>query len=101
MVGTPEAVLAEWRDPFNRLGGEVIWAAGKEDKDLLTRSLGEQISVIEDPPALAVTLVRIAALKDSNITGAAFAIRPVYVRRPDAELARERREAQPGGACDQ
>jgi tRNA threonylcarbamoyladenosine biosynthesis protein TsaB len=61
--------------------------------DLIRRSLGE-LALLADPPApaLAGTIAQLAteAARSGNQPGP-DAIRPLYVRRPDAELARDAR----------
>jgi len=87
-VEKPAALLAHIAEPTVFIGDAVPVYA-----DLIRRTLGE-LAVLSDPPApaLAATVAQIATR-----TGRAGAqpapddIRPLYIRRPDAELARDAR----------
>ena len=58
-------------------------------KDPILRTLGSRAVVLQPAPALAVEAARIAARHPERAV-APHAIVPIYVRRPDAELARGR-----------
>jgi hypothetical protein len=58
-------------------------------KDAIARTLGSRAAVLEPAPALAAEAARIAACHPERAV-APHAIVPIYVRRPDAELARGR-----------
>ena len=73
LVGTNETLA---------IGGD---AAGVS-RPLLTSTFGDG-TTLDDPPALAGTLAAIAA-RDADRTVRPHAIVPLYVRRPDAEIAR-------------
>jgi len=87
-VEKPAALLARIAQPTVFIGDAVPVYA-----DLIRRTLGD-LAVLSDPPApaLAATIAQIATR-----TGRAGAqpapddIRPLYIRRPDAELARDAR----------
>lgn len=88
-VDAPASVLERWRGlirerPVFIGDGAILY--------------GEQITAVHaaatilEPPPLAGTIGRLAVIAASN--GAAIdpsAIRPLYVRRPDAEVARDKR----------
>jgi tRNA threonylcarbamoyladenosine biosynthesis protein TsaB len=62
----------------------------------LAAALGDAAAVMSDTPRLAAAIGRLA--EGAAARGEAApppAIRPLYVRRPDAELARERRQRRP------
>ena len=86
-----EMVAAAWADV---LGGRTVAAVG-DGVPLVTQPFGRLIGtrlVCGDAPPLAPVMARVAATRAH--AGAAVrphAVRPVYVRRPDAELARARR----------
>lgn len=103
-VGEPDTVFASWRpllDGVEAGGHGRAAGAGRlvlaGDGALAYRALAEASVpgvTILDPvsplaPAIAAIAERRAALGQAV---APHAIRPVYVRRPDAELARDRRE---------
>src|SRR5262245_228100 len=88
-VGDPAAVLERWRGlvgerPVFTGDGAVLYS----DRIVAAQS----DATILEPPALAGTIGRLAV--SAARSGAAIdpaAIRPLYVRRPDAELARDNR----------
>ena len=86
-VGAPAAVLERWR----RRGAETAVVAG--DGTVTYRDLLERVSVA-DVPLLAGAAGRMAAFRIARGEAAApDVVRPIYVRRPDAEVARERERA--------
>jgi tRNA threonylcarbamoyladenosine biosynthesis protein TsaB len=92
MVGTPERVLAAWRnDPsFASLrfqgDGAVRYAAR------IQAVAGPTARVATETRPLAAAIGGIA-LNDPDRAVLPHAIVPIYVRKPDAELARDRRSA--------
>lgn len=88
-VGTPDEVLARWR----RVGERQSVYAG--DGTVLYRTLLEGHRII-DVPSLAGAAGRLAAAQARQ--GRAVdpsAVRPIYIRRPDVEVTRERERARP------
>ena len=60
-------------------------------RDLIAAALGDRASIVEPTPLLADHIGRLAiARAERGDAPPPHAIRPLYVRRPDAELARER-----------
>ncbi len=91
----PTASMARWADdpPAWMVGGGVSLY-----RSLIARSNWKTM-MIEPVPVLAPVIARIASEQAS--TGAAIHpgdLRPIYLRRSDAELARERRDASPDPA---
>jgi tRNA threonylcarbamoyladenosine biosynthesis protein TsaB len=90
-VGVPASTAARWH---HLLGG--AWCAVAGDgavrySQLLADTAGAPVRVIEPPP-LAATIALVAERRArAGESTAPHAIRPLYVRRPDAELARDRR----------
>jgi tRNA A37 threonylcarbamoyladenosine modification protein TsaB len=87
-VEKPAVLLARIAEPTLFIGDAVAVYA-----DLIRRTLGD-LTLLEEPPApaQAATIAHIATA--SARTGAQPApddIRPLYIRRPDAELARDAR----------
>ena len=85
----PQATLDSWTDV---LGSRPIAFAGDgaiRYKDSIIRALGPRAVLLEPAPALAAEAARIAARHPERAV-APHAIVPIYVRRPDAELARGR-----------
>jgi tRNA threonylcarbamoyladenosine biosynthesis protein TsaB len=96
-VGEPPQIIESWRDNVETAQGLVL--AG--DGALVYRSAAEAafsgVTIVEPVPPLAPSIARLAEeAARRGSAGPPHAIRPVYVRRPDAELARDRR-VQPGG----
>jgi tRNA threonylcarbamoyladenosine biosynthesis protein TsaB len=56
----------------------------------IQRGLGDEARVATDVPHLAVALARIAAISPDRAV-LPHAVVPIYVRKPDAEIARDRR----------
>ncbi len=88
----PAIVLNRWRDIGDST--DAIWIAGDglaRYLDLVTERLGPRARPVDPRPPLAPTIARIAAREAAAGRAVApHAIKPVYVRRPDAELARDR-----------
>lgn len=89
-VGDPIGTLRRWDtlangSPISLLGdGAALYAAAIERGD------SSRYRVIRDVPPLAGAIGRMAlVLARSGATSSAAGIQPLYVRRPDAEIARE------------
>jgi tRNA threonylcarbamoyladenosine biosynthesis protein TsaB len=87
-VGAPLATLTRWegslRLPATFIGdGAVLYA------ELIHAQLGRGV-VILDPPPLAATIGRLAVARARESVDPG-GLRPLYVRRPDAEIDRDRR----------
>ncbi len=87
-VGHPAAILERWRDaglPETFIGdGAALYAELIED--------GAGAAAVYDAPLLAGMVGQLGAVRAAlGEAGSPAAIRPLYVRRPDAELERERR----------
>lgn len=94
-AAAPDAVLRRWskllRGDNRRLA--VVGDAVGPWRPSLERSLGGIGLLASDVPPLAPIAARIAVAAPSRDAAGPHAVRPVYVRRPDAELARGRRRA--------
>jgi len=89
-VEAPAGALARW----NTRGTESIILAGNGAltyRDLIARIL-PAAQVVTDVPPLAPSIAMIAQQQASGGAQSPGAIRPIYVRRTDAELARDRKE---------
>ena len=87
-VEKPAALLARITEPTLFIGDAVPVYA-----DLIRRTLGD-LAMLEQPPspALAATIAEMAVrTARSGAQPAPDDIRPLYIRRPDAELARDAR----------
>jgi tRNA threonylcarbamoyladenosine biosynthesis protein TsaB len=89
-VGTPEATMERWRE--ERIDEPVLWVG--DGAVYYAESIRREVGTasIVPAPALAGAVGRLAAarVRAGDAPGPA-AIRPLYVRRPDAELARDAR----------
>jgi tRNA threonylcarbamoyladenosine biosynthesis protein TsaB len=90
-VGAPAATLDRWRLEVQARGAVVAGDGAIRYRALVEACLGARAEVLEPLPPLARAVAEIAAVRAAR--GAAVpphAIVPIYVRRPDAELARDR-----------
>jgi tRNA threonylcarbamoyladenosine biosynthesis protein TsaB len=89
-AGTPEATLERWA-PLTR-DRAVVFAgdAAARHAEAIRTALGERAAILPSVPPLASAAARIAA-RDPARAVAPHALVPLYVRRPDAEIARDRR----------
>ena len=90
-AGKPDDVLDGWADHIDgrtvAFGGDGIRAT----RDRLDARFGARAILADRLPPLAPTLARLAAERAGRgETVTPHAIQPVYVRRPDAEIARDR-----------
>jgi tRNA threonylcarbamoyl adenosine modification protein YeaZ len=91
--GAPAATLEAWREIV--AGHRVIMTGdgAVRYREVIGTTLGNQARIAEPVPPLAAAVGRIA-LRHPDRAVLPHAIVPIYVRRPDAELARDR-EANP------
>jgi tRNA threonylcarbamoyladenosine biosynthesis protein TsaB len=89
-AASPAATLTAWRaslDPSRMV--RFIGDGAVRYRELIAGTLGPRAIIVEPSPALAVPVGRIAAL-DQDRAVLPHAVVPIYVRRSDAELARDR-----------
>lgn len=94
VAAPPEVVLRRWSELLR--GGRrvaIIGDAVGPWRQTLERSLDGVGLLAPDAPPLAPVAARIAAAAPVRDAVGPHGVRPVYVRRPDAELARDRRRA--------
>ena len=85
-VEKPEAILARITTPTLFIGDAVpIY------KEVIARALGDRASYRPAPPLAGTIAIMAAEAARAGERPGPDMIRPLYVRRPDAELARERR----------
>ena len=88
----PEALLDSWADTLATYRVWVIGDGVAMYQSVLDDLLAPGSRTIHEIPSLAgVMAVMASAERWSRLADTPHALRPVYVRRPDAELARERR----------
>jgi tRNA threonylcarbamoyladenosine biosynthesis protein TsaB len=87
-VGDPAGTLARWRDALGHVPAIIVGDGAVAFADVIGREApGARIG---GPPPIAATIARLAfarARRGEAVDPAA--IHPLYVRRPDAEVARE------------
>lgn len=93
-AAVPEIMLEDWRKHFKSKTQaiQMIGNAVETSRDLLSRNLNKASSFTIKTPPLAMISAQIAVIAERK--GCAIRpheLRPVYVRRPDAVLAREKR----------
>jgi tRNA A37 threonylcarbamoyladenosine modification protein TsaB len=93
-VNTPAGMLAAWAPALDGAAAEFVGDGAVAHADALQGLLSEGARLVRPVPPLAAAIAAIALRRQSE-AGPPHRIRPLYVRRPDAELARERRQ---GGA---
>jgi tRNA threonylcarbamoyladenosine biosynthesis protein TsaB len=95
VVERPEAVLATW-DAL--AAGEATTFVGDGALTygaVIELVLGQRADIVRPVPSIAPAIAKLAGQRAAaGHAGPPHAIRPVYIRRPDAELARDRRAAQ-------
>ncbi len=91
----PGAVLDGWAHRLRRRSAWVIGDGVAASRSLLDARLAAGSRRFDEVPPLARAMAAMAALAPwHDRAGAPHALRPVYVRRPDAELARDRRRQE-------
>ena len=89
-AGDPTGILESWAADLGARRLDVVGDGVPATRALLVQRLGPAATLVDDPPPLAPVIARIGfEHRDSGI--APHAVQPLYVRRPDAVLARERR----------
>ena len=92
-VGDPAETAERWHRLAAGARFPVIGDGAARYRDALERAVGMPAPVIQPPP-LAPVIAQVATRRIEAGEGMLpHAIRPLYVRRPDAELARDRRRA--------
>jgi tRNA threonylcarbamoyladenosine biosynthesis protein TsaB len=92
-VDRPDAVLASWGGLLEgREAVELVGDGALVHRPAVRSGLGPRARIVEPVPLLAPAIAALAAREAS--AGRAVppgAVRPLYIRRPDAELARDRK----------
>jgi len=90
-VGDPAATAGRWHQLLRTIWCPMAGDGAVRYRHLLSEAAGSPVTVIEPPP-LAGTIALVAEQRaQAGESILPHAIRPLYVRRPDAELARDRR----------
>lgn len=86
-VGEPAAALDRWRSAIGVAPAVFAGDGATLYEDVILRTLGD--ARVAAMPLLAGTIGRLAVARPGNATAPAD-VRPLYVRRPDAEIARDK-----------
>jgi tRNA threonylcarbamoyladenosine biosynthesis protein TsaB len=90
-VGDPAAILGAWREPPGT--GPVFFAGdgARAYRDVILAALGGGAIVADEVPLLAPAIAEMAFTRaQAGRLVAPHAVAPIYIRRPDAELARQK-----------
>lgn len=91
LAGPPAAILDAWRAHLDGHAAVFIGDAAERDAALIA-SAGAGQWEVRTPPPLAPALARIAGMRAARgEAGLPHQLTPIYVRRPDVEIERERR----------
>jgi tRNA threonylcarbamoyladenosine biosynthesis protein TsaB len=91
-VELPADGAARWAEAYGASPFALVGDGATRYADLLRERLGSGVRILDVPP-LAPSIAALAAARlAAGESGLPHALRPVYVRRPDAELARDRRQ---------
>ena len=94
-VGDPAATAGRWHRLLGAAWCPIAGDGAVRYRQSLAEAAGAPVPVI-DPPPLAATIALVAEQRArAGESTLPHAIRPLYVRRPDAELARDRRLVVP------
>jgi tRNA threonylcarbamoyladenosine biosynthesis protein TsaB len=88
-AATAETLLAGLGEPLGTGGAVFIGDGAVRYRDVIAAALGERATILPTPP-LAGLIGQIAAAEPAGAVGP-HALVPIYVRKPDVELARDRR----------
>jgi tRNA threonylcarbamoyladenosine biosynthesis protein TsaB len=91
-VGRPSDMLAAWAAELAEASVEFIGDGAVVHAAVISEFLPGRARLLVPVPPLAPAIAAIAARRVAE-AGPPHRIRPLYVRRPDAELARDRRQA--------
>jgi len=94
-VGAPGATLARWRPILRARPVIFIGDGALRYAALIRETMGAAAAFVEPTPPIAPAVGRLGlARAAAGDAGPPHAVRPLYVRRPDAELARDRRAGE-------
>jgi len=92
-VGNPEATLVRWRAQRGRAPIVFIGDGAVRYADAIAADGTDAAAHVVQPTPLLAAAIGLIALARAR-SGAATGIQPLYVRRPDAEIERDRKRAR-------
>lgn len=96
VVGAPRLICQQWRATLQRGRVVVVGDAAGATTDAWAEAGITRVSVAGSGPLAGVMARLGAARAEAGQAGPPHAVRPLYVRRPDAEVVRERARAGAG-----
>lgn len=94
-VAGPDTTLERWRPLVSGRRFRVIGDGAVAYRDILATAGGPDTEIVVPAPPLAPAVARIATRRAAEgLATGPHAVNPLYVRRPDAVLARDRRRAE-------
>jgi tRNA threonylcarbamoyladenosine biosynthesis protein TsaB len=98
LVGKPATTLGRWGSGMRDASVTFVGDGAIQYADTISRCARTGWEVLPDVPLLAGTIGRMAAARaERGDTIRPAAVHPLYVRRPDAEIERERKTVQHNG----
>ncbi len=99
-VGSAAATLARWSALQGDRGVLFAGDGAVRYQNAIASALGDRGQVVAHVPVLAGVIAELAETAAARgLAGPPHAVRPLYVRRPDAELARDRAQAPPSSSA--
>ncbi len=93
-VGRADELLSRWGEILAQTKTLFIGDAVASTRSAIEAVVAQRGHLMDEMPALAPVAAHLAQKAGSAGWRRAHAVRPVYVRRPDAELARDRRRGE-------
>jgi len=95
-VASPGATIARWSALVEQRGVLFAGDGAVRYEPAIRAALGPRGRIVTPVPLLAGVIAELAeAAASRGLAGPPHALRPLYVRRPDAELARDRTHTAP------
>ena len=96
-AANPRLLLESWATHF--AGRRAIFIGDAAARDRMLIDAASQAAIVRAPDALAPQIAHLGALRAARgEAGPPHALEPIYVRRSDAEIERDRRHRDRGGA---
>lgn len=100
VVGVPVDIVSRWGALASDGGLWVVGNATHDTAEVWRRAAGPAVHLVDPPPLAGVMAALGARAVARGLAAPPHAVAPLYVRRPDAVLARERRQVLAGRSDD-